>query len=95
MLIMNYYRGGTDRVSGFLADTEDKTLKKFEFPSAKWLNYDPKTRTCSHKKNFKMPGDIEYHFPTKGDMELQEIRYANVGFTEDPSIHLNFGAFIL
>ena len=90
MQILNYYCGGTGKVTGFFYDTEKKTYKSLSFNRDEW--FDEKTDLI--KPEFKRPGDIEYHFPTLVDLEIQEKRLRRqVGFVEDPDMVLDFGAF--
>ena len=67
MRIINYYRGSTDKLSGFVYDTDAKTYKEFAIAGKDWTEEYVKNNTyySRHKKNFKIPADIDYFFPTK------------------------------
>ena len=90
MTICNYYRGGTDRISGFVYNTDNKTFKSFIFSASKWLNEDG-----TYKFGFKTPGDIKYFFQTLRLLNdtLSELQY--IGFKEDNNMPLDFGIFTL
>ncbi len=88
--IANYYRGGTERLSGFIADTDAKTYKSFSLKGDQWR--DGKMGVDDRmKKGFGFGADIEYYFPTKTDMECQRTKYELAGFTEDDTKVLDFG----
>ena len=89
MLITNYYRGGTDRVSGFVFDTEKKIYKEFVFKGKEWRD----RNTYDFIDGFKMYGDLQYFFPTLRDMEHQLVQIRVLNFKEDPSMVLDFGIF--
>jgi hypothetical protein len=96
MIISNYYRGGTNRITGFTVDTEKKIYKKFVIKESQWKE---KTDDVYHDppkiQGFKMPGPMEYYFPTKTDMEIKLTQYENLGFIENKFMTLDFGIFKL
>lgn len=89
MTISTYYRGGTDRVSGFIFDVESMSYKEFIFGWKMWIE------SGYPKKGFKMVGDLQYHTQTFGDMidKLEAIQ--NLGFIEDKNMILDFGIFVM
>lgn len=97
MLISNYYRGSTDRLSGFIYDTDKKIFKTYSLKSSDWVDeYQDKGCTWSKvKPGWKDPADIDYFFPTKSDVEMRLIRIKQLGFKKDTSMVLDFGLFKL
>ena len=97
MLISNYYRGVTDKLSGFVYDTEKKTYKKFVVKGKDWTDeYVQNGYIYSKiKSGWKEPSDISYTFSSKGDMELKLCEIKQLNFTEDKSMKLDFGLFKL
>ena len=97
MLINNYYRGGTDRISGFVYDTEKKTYKNYVMTSDKWTDVKITVggKIIKTKKGFKVPVEISYYFSTKQEMEMMLNLLKTLGFREDPAINLDFGIFTL
>lgn len=69
MEICNYFRGATDKVTGFTYDTERKTYTDFVLKSNEW---DPKT--------IKLPGDVKYFFPTLRDLKNCKKQIIQLGF---------------
>ena len=97
MLIANYYRGGTDRLSGFVYDTKKKTFTTYSIKGIDWVEeYQDKGCLWSKPKTgWKEPADISYFFPTKSDMKECLTRIKQLGFKEDTSMVLDFGLFKL
>ena len=97
MRIINYYRGGTDKLSGFVYDTDTKTYKEFAIAGKDWTENFKKDNTLysRHKKNFKIPADIDYFFPTKGDMTKRLDTIKKLKFKKDNKMILDFGVCIL
>ena len=94
MLITNYYRGGTERLSGFTFDTEKKTYKSFVIPAKEWSHewVDNKGNVMSAPlKNFKTPGDVYYHFGTKAELDEKLSAIKRLKFKEDTTMVLDFG----
>lgn len=93
MLIINYYRGGTDRLSGFIFDTEKKIYKEFCLPADTWSEEYTKDNTyySRPKKKFKAPGDISYYFQTKWEMESKMVEIRKLGFKKNDNMVLDFG----
>lgn len=90
MKICNYFKGGTDKLSGFVYDTETRKYKSFALKAEKWSD------GCGYyKTGVKLPGDIDYFFPTFHVMSLQLEKLKDLGFNEDLTMQLNFGAFTL
>ncbi len=97
MRIINYYRGSTDKLSGFVYDTETKTYKEFAIAGKNWTEEYTKNNTyySRHKKNFKIPADIDYFFPTKTDMTHRLETIKKLKFKKDDKMVLDFGVCIL
>lgn len=104
MIICNYYRGGTDKLSGFVYDTEKKTYKEFTIVGEDWTDtvrkkapykYIGERIYSVHKPGFKVPGDISYFFQTKSDMTDRLETIKQLGFTKDDVMILDFGIFKL
>ena len=95
MLISNYYRGGTDKVTGFVADTDRKVFKCYSFRGEEWIDshITPGGVVYEIKEGFRDAGDLGYNFPTKVDMEIKLHDYQHLGFKEDADIVLDFGIF--
>jgi hypothetical protein len=82
-------------LSGFAFDTEKKTYKTFKIEKSLWLNMKPCSNLFAAKKNFKMPGALNY--------ELKDIKECNSymdeleksGFVTDSRMALDFGTMIL
>ena len=93
MKIINYYRGSTDRLSGFVYDTDNNTYKEFTLAGNVWTEEIKKGNNIYSvsKKAFKLPADIDYFFPTKSDMSTKLTDIKNLGFTEDAGMILDFG----
>lgn len=89
MLICNYYKGCTDKLSGFVYDTSTRTFKSFVLKANEWAI------NGYYKPGVKLPGDIDYFFPTLSSMEMQLERLKDLYFTEDTNMQLDFGKFIL
>ena len=87
MRIAEYYRGGTDRITGHIFDTEKKTYKRFILKEADWID---KT-TDRIKKGFKFEADIEYYRATLSEVENNLSRLISLGFTADNAEKLTFG----
>lgn len=96
MLIMNFYRGCTDRLSGFVYDTEKKDYKEFSLSGKEWVeNYMKDDYFFSRaKKEYKSPADIEYGFQTKADMEIKLNEIKRLGFKQNKTMSLDFGVYI-
>lgn len=103
MVICNYYRGGTDKLSGFVYDTEKKTYKEFVIQGKDWTqevrnkapyNYIGEN-IYSAAPGFVVPGDIDYFFQTKLDMSSRLETIKHLGFTKDDMMVLDFGIFKL
>ena len=97
MLICNTYWGGTDRLSGFVYDTEKKTYKEFSLAGETWAySYIQKGNIYSHcKDGFKLPADIEYAFGTKSEMKSKLFDIQQLGFKEDTNMVLDFGLCVV
>ena len=100
MIINNYYRGATDKVSGFAYDTEAKTYKEFSIQGKDWtreavgVDEFGRKRSCiMTKEGFRLAGDIACSFQTKWDMEIRLDDIKELGFTEDTAMVLDFGIF--
>ena len=93
MLINNYFRGSTDKLSGFVYDTEKKTYREYVLKAEVWSEEYWKNNTLysSPKKKFKDPADISYFFPTKTDMLKRLETIKKLKFKEDVKMILNFG----
>lgn len=93
MLINNYYRGGTNLLTGFVFNTEEKTYKKYQLKANEWsYEYEKGGYILSAPvSDFKVPADISYYFTTKSEMEIQLDKIIILGFTENNSILLDFG----
>ena len=91
MFITNYYRGSTNKLTGFTFDTERKKYKEFVLAPKDWTNtidyYSIK------KDGFEMPGDLSYYFPTKSEMSGKLEQLKQLGFVEDQNMILDFGIF--
>ena len=61
MKIINYYRGGTDKLSGFVYDTDTKTYKEFSIKGGLWTKDIMKNGNMYSvsKPAFKIPADID------------------------------------
>ena len=104
MLITNYYRGCTDRLSGFVCDTEQKTYKTFDLKAEEWSQeYDvvkyrygrlEEQRVFGPMSNYHDPSIISYYFKTKSEMEIKLNEYKSIGFVENTSMVLDFGTVI-
>ena len=94
MLISTYYRGETNKVSGFTFDTEEKTYKEYSFKESEWL-FEDKNHNMHWKTGFDpdMSADIAYFTPTFGDMQSYLTHIQNKGFIEDKNMILDFGCF--
>ena len=97
MLINNCYRGCTDRLSGFTYDTDRKTYKVYSLHGKEWTREEKRERALWSfpKDGWREPGDINYCFPTKFDMELHLEIIKELGFAEDKEMALDFGIFKL
>ena len=97
MIICNYYRGGTDKLSGFVYDTEKKTYKEFSIQGKDWTRDFKKDNNIYSVpvSGFNNPGDIDYFFPTKADMTSRLETIKQLGFTRDDVMILDFGIFKL
>ena len=90
MKINNYYCGSTDKVSGFLFDTEKKTYKEYELTADKWR--EQKGKKIVTKDGFHLPCPINYYFRTKYEMELQRDHIIeNQKLKKDDKMILDFG----
>lgn len=97
MLINNYYCGCTGKVTGFVVDTAKKTFKRYSFVGDEYRETKVTVDGRVHeilKPGYRDAGDIQYYFPTKGDMEHQLLTYMRLGFMEDDSAKLDFGIFV-
>ena len=92
MQISNYYCGSTDKISGFVYDTEQRTYKEFTVREQEWIQEKPNGLT-EIIPGFHIPGEIEYFFQTKRDMLFRIDRIKKLGFTEDAEMVLDFGTF--
>ena len=97
MTILNYYRGGTDRLTGFLFDTDRKTYRTFMLKAQDWaMEWKEGNKLYSGPKpGWKKPGDSHYWFLNlyQCNEKLHEIQ--SLGFTEDNTMPLDFGIFVL
>lgn len=95
MIITNYYRGGTDRLSGFTFDTEMKTYKEFVIPGKLWTKeYVRRDRVMvGPMDGFDNPGDLDYYFPTLTEVHMKLNDIKRLGFKEDKDMVLDFGIF--
>lgn len=97
MTICNYYRGGTDRLTGFVFNTELKTYKRFQIKTDIWTEtyYKDNVEFSRPLKEFKTPADIYYYFNTLTECfdKLNEIK--ELGFAEDETMKLDFGVVVL
>ena len=94
MLITNYYRGGTERLSGFTFDTEKKTYKSFVIPAKEWSHtwVDKKGNIMSAALDgFTTPGDVYYYFNTKAELDEKLSAIRRLKFKEDTTMVLDFG----
>ena len=104
MLITNYYRGCTERLSGFVCDTEKKTYKTFSLKADEWSHeYEVdkyrrgrmvKEEVSGPLPDYHNPSEISYYFNTKSEMEMKLSDYKYIGFVEDNSMILDFGSVI-
>ena len=105
MLISNYYRGGTERLSGFIYDTEKKTYKEYSLKANEWSHEYEREKDCGYGRkvteylsgplpDFKDPADISYYFNTKSEMEIKLHEIQRLGFTEDTTMVLDFGTIV-
>ena len=96
MQIFNYYRGATDKLSGFLFDTDTKKYKEVTVKNTEWSHeYKHKGATLvAPIEGFTAPGDIAYFFNTKSNLDAQLDKIRKLGFTEDKNIVVDFGIFI-
>lgn len=90
MQICNYFKGATDKLSGFVYDVAAKEYKTFSLKADEWSD-----GKGYYKPGGKLPGDIDYFFPTYNAMMLQLAKIKDLGFTENKNIQLDFGTFIL
>lgn len=99
MIICNYYRGNTDRLTGFIFDTEKKTYKKFLIKGSDWTETyyrkDRKSWFSTCLDGFKIPADISYYFVTLTECESKLGEIKKLGFIEDNDITLDFNIFKL
>ncbi len=98
MTINNYYRGGTDVVSGFLCDTEKGTFKVYCFSADAWRGPKKVERgyvVTEPKEGFSIPGDVSYFFGTLCDMNKKLAEYRSLGFKEDREMKADFGVFTI
>lgn len=93
MIITNYYRGSTDRLSGFVFDTDKKTYKEFVIPGKIWTE-DKGDKICT-KDGFDPPGDLQYYFRTLTEMQWKLDDVRKMGFKEDKNMILDFGIFTM
>ncbi|ADL36099.1 hypothetical protein bpr_II161 (plasmid) [Butyrivibrio proteoclasticus B316] len=92
MLINTYYKGATDKVTGFVYDTDRKSFKDYSFVSSEWLTI--KGREEEAVENFKMCGDMCYFMPTLKVLNQQRNELVNFcSFFEAADMVLDFGAF--
>lgn len=94
MLITNYYRGGTERLSGFTFDTEKKTYKSFVIPAKEWSHtwVDKRGNIISAPLDgFTTPGDVYYYFNTKTELDEKLSAIRRLKFKEDTTMVLDFG----
>ena len=93
MIISNYYRGVSEKITGFVIDTENKTFKKYVLAPTEWSHeYKVGSHICSGPlPEFKNCGDIYYYFQTKTEMENWLEKYKKLGFVEDNQLSLDFG----
>ena len=93
MQILNYYRGSTDRLSGFAFDTEKKAYKEFSLSANDWVTFKRyKQHLISEpKEGFKQPCDIGYFFQTRRELDEKLHDLIVLGFKEDESMVLDFG----
>lgn len=93
MIITNYYRGSTDKLTGFAFDTDRKTYKEFAIPGKIWT--DDKGNRISPKNGFDTPGDLDYYFRTLTEMQWKLDDVRKMGFEEDKNMILDFGIFTM
>ena len=93
MQIATYYRGGTDKITGFVFDTDEHSYKTFYINKDEWTEYTHRFSCHMRKENFKMAGDIEYHMETKGDVDRQLSKIEALGYSVDNTMILDFGIF--
>ena len=91
MLISNYYCGTTNKISGFVYDTDRKTYKEYTLSEDEVFNADGKV--CHMWHGWKEPADISYAFRTKNDMLNQLSKIKNLGFKENQFMRLDFGLY--
>ena len=93
MLITNYYRGGTDLLTGFTFDTDQKTYKTFTLVPQEWAHawVDGSHIKSGPLQGFKAPGDLAYYFQTKHEMASKLNQIITLGFKEDLNMSLDFG----
>ncbi len=97
MVINNYYRGTTDKLTGFVFDTESKTYKEYKLNADQWSKTVKGTREIYvvPRDSFVTPGDISYYFRTKEELKRQLEVIKSLGYKTDDGIRLDFGAFVL
>ena len=67
-----------------------RKYKSFALKAEEWSD------GCGYyKTGVKLPGDIDYFFPTFHVMSLQLEKLKDLGFNEDLTMQLDFGAFTL
>jgi len=86
MRILNYYQGETNKLSGFVYDTEARTYKEFSVNGKDWVDTNGMA-----KGGFFLPENIHYRFGTKWEMESKLADIKLLHFTKDNTMVINFG----
>ena len=93
MQIATYCKSKTDKIKGFVFDTEECSYKMFDINSDDWKEYLNKFGCHIKKENFKMAGDIVYRMDTIVDVSLQLSKIEALGYSADDTMVLDFGIF--
>ena len=91
MIITNFYRGQTNKLSGFTFDTQTATYKYWEVAADKWTITAPLGHAFP-KDNFALPGHLVYAYGTKYCLLNQLKKLKELGFAEDRTMKLSFDA---
>lgn len=88
MKISVSYRGSSDKLSGFVFDTEKKTYATFVINGKDWTRSEMKKTDRGvymysyPKKGFDTPGDIHFDERTLADVEGYLYQVEKIGFKE-------------
>ena len=93
MQINTYCKSRTDKITGFVFDTEECSYKTFDVNRDDWEEYSIKFGCHIKKENFKMAGDIAYRMETIVEVGSQLSKIEALGYSVDDDMVLDFGIF--